>query len=120
MAKVCKMESKDERWLILDGPVDTYWIENMNTVLDDNKFLTLLNGDRIMMPTEVGILIEVDDLSNASPATISRCGMIFIDEADLGWVPYAASWIDRKYDPEVKEYLADLFEKWFPRMIRVK
>lgn len=120
MAKVCKMESKDERWLILDGPVDTYWIENLNTVLDDNKFLTLLNGDRIMMPSEVGILIEVDDLSGASPATISRCGMIYIDEADLGWIPYAASWIDKKLDPELKELLADLFEKWFPKMIRVK
>jgi dynein heavy chain len=59
MGKLCKMESKDERWMVIDGPVDTYWIESMNTVLDDNKMLTLLNGDRISLPQEVGILMEV-------------------------------------------------------------
>ena len=120
MSRLCKSESKDERWMIIDGPVDTYWIESMNTVLDDNKLLTLLNGDRISLPSEVGILMEVDDLSNASAATISRCGMVYIDPNDLGWVPYAVSWVDTKKDTEVKEYLADLFEKWMTKIIRVK
>lgn len=50
MSRLCKEESSEQRWMILDGPVDTLWIESMNTVLDDNKVLTLLNGDRISLP----------------------------------------------------------------------
>jgi len=50
MSRLCKEESNDERWIIFDGPVDTLWIESMNTLLDDNKILTLLNNDRIALP----------------------------------------------------------------------
>lgn len=93
--EVSVMESEDLRWVVFDGPVDTLWIESMNSVLDDNKVLTLINSSRIALPPEVGLLFEVENLAVASPATVSRCGMIYMDVSSLGYKPYLESWIQR-------------------------
>jgi dynein heavy chain len=71
--------------MILDGPVDTLWIETLNSVLDDSKLLTLNNGDRIALTPNIRLLFEVQDLAVASPATVSRAGMIYLDIEELGW-----------------------------------
>jgi dynein heavy chain, axonemal len=64
---------RDEaRYLVLDGDVDAVWVENMNSVMDDNKLLTLPNGERIRLQNHCKLLFEVYDLQFASPATISR------------------------------------------------
>ena len=65
------------RYIVFDGDVDAVWVENMNSVMDDNKLLTLPNSERIRLRTPYCMMLfEVSDLQYASPATISRCGMV--------------------------------------------
>uniref|UniRef100_A0A8C9QA43 Dynein heavy chain hydrolytic ATP-binding dynein motor region domain-containing protein n=1 Tax=Spermophilus dauricus TaxID=99837 RepID=A0A8C9QA43_SPEDA len=87
--------SEDHKWIISDGPVDALWIENLNTVLDDNKMLCLANSERIKLTPQIHMLFEVQDLKVASPATVSRCGMVFVDPEELKWMPYVKTWMKR-------------------------
>jgi len=99
-------------WFILDGPVDAVWIESMNTVLDDNKILTLASGDRIPMTENTKIMFENENLENASPATVSRCGIVYLSDTELDWAPVVEAWI-RKQAPELQSSLRALFLKYF-------
>jgi dynein heavy chain 1 len=75
-----KGENKMFHWIIFDGEVDPEWAENLNSVLDDNKLLTLPSGERLMIPPNVRIMFEVETLKYATLATVSRCGMVWFSE----------------------------------------
>ena len=94
-----------KKWVWFDGPVDAGWIENMNTVLDDNKMLCLPDGKRIKLPTSFTMLFEVQDLLVASPATVSRCGMVFLEKFNLGYKPIIQTWITKFLKAEEEEHL---------------
>lgn len=93
----------------------------MNSVMDDNRLLTLPNGERIRMQPTCALLFEVGDLEHASPATVSRSGMVFVDPRDLEYAVIWQRWISSQtFDAFARQNLESLFVKYIPRIMERK
>uniref|UniRef100_H2YYB5 AAA+ ATPase domain-containing protein n=1 Tax=Ciona savignyi TaxID=51511 RepID=H2YYB5_CIOSA len=105
------------KWIVLDGDIDPMWIESLNTVMDDNKVLTLASNERIPLTPTMRMLFEISHLKAATPATVSRAGILFVNPADLGWNPPVSSWIDQREVQSERANLTILFDKYVPPIL---
>ena len=122
MRDLANAPDSNPKWIVLDGDLDANWIENMNSVMDDNRLLTLASNERIRLLQNMKMMFEIRDLVFASPATVTRAGVLFISD-DRQYKNYVASWLDGwieelpfvvKADARVllKEKAEALFEKY--------
>ncbi|CAE7908946.1 Dnah3, partial [Symbiodinium sp. KB8] len=114
---------KRRQWLVFDGAIDAMWVEDMNTVrprrrkdfllleplavlcifvslfaafqqvLDDSKKLCLVSGEVIPLRRGMNVIFETRDLATASPATVSRCGMVYMGKACVPWHVVLDAWL---------------------------
>ncbi|KFV69246.1 Dynein beta chain, ciliary, partial [Dryobates pubescens] len=114
MRELANITHDGPKWMVLDGDIDPMWIESLNTVMDDNKVLTLASNERIPLPPSMRLLFEISHLRTATPATVSRAGILYINPSDLGWSPPVSSWIDRREIQAERANLTILFDKYLP------
>ena len=80
--------------------------------MDDNKMLTLVSNERIPLSPSMRMMFEISNLDNATPATVSRAGILFINARDIGSKPFLDSWIERRDNDKEKSSLLALFNKY--------
>ncbi|XP_017386889.1 dynein heavy chain 9, axonemal isoform X4 [Cebus imitator] len=119
MRELANITHDGPKWILLDGDIDPMWIESLNTVMDDNKVLTLASNERIPLNPTMKLLFEISHLHTATPATVSRAGILYINPADLGWNPTVSSWIDKREIQTERANLTILFDKYLPTCLDI-
>ncbi|RXN33505.1 dynein heavy chain axonemal [Labeo rohita] len=114
MRELSAISHDGPKWIVLDGDIDPMWIESLNTVMDDNKVLTLASNERVSLTPSMRLLFEISHLKAATPATVSRAGILYVNPQDLGWSSYVTSWIDTRQAQSERANLTILFDKYVP------
>ena len=112
--KVVREPAEVKSWIICDGDIDPEWVESLNSVLDDNRLLTMPSGERIQFGPNVNFIFETHDLKFASPATVSRMGMIFLDQESSDVKCIVSCWIRRQPEADqmkLQGWIDDYFFK---------
>lgn len=107
------------KWIVLDGDLDANWIESMNSVMDDNKMLTLSSNERIPLKQNMRLLFEIRDLKYVTPATVSRAGILYISsDGGSQWRSFMASWVTTKgTNVSQRTSLGETMNKYVPPII---
>ena len=113
MRELANVPDDNPKWILLDGDLDANWIESMNSVMDDNRLLTLPSNERIRLLPHMKLIFEIRDLKFATPATATRAGILYISEGRQ-WHNMATSWINRVVKPycEKAKWKDPLPVKW--------
>ena len=121
MRELSNIPDENPKWILLDGDLDANWIESMNSVMDDNKLLTLPSNERIRLLPHMKLIFEIRDLKFATPATATRAGILYISEGEQ-WNNMIQSWTKRvlplyaakakwKDPAQPQQWVADLVTK---------
>eukprot|EP00906_Rhabdomonas_costata_P001229 RCo001932 len=111
--KVMEEPAGVRSWIVCDGDIDPEWVESLNSVLDDNRLLTMPSGERIQFGDNVNFIFETHSLAFASPATVSRMSVIYLSEEDVDPHSAVKSWLANMVAPENQAQLAEWIDKYF-------
>ncbi|XP_045466552.1 dynein axonemal heavy chain 7-like [Harmonia axyridis] len=115
-----KFSTLDGCWLVIDSPVQSYWIETLYSVLEEKRIFTLGSGDFLEMKNSNPIIFEVADLNKASPSLVSRCCVIHFETSSEPWLELVKPWIKKNYinwPDNVQQLLEDLIFWLVPALL---
>ncbi|KAK0162631.1 hypothetical protein PV327_006394 [Microctonus hyperodae] len=107
------LQNKIKKWIVFDGPVESVLTENLNILLDDNdcRTLPLPTGEIIEISDSMSVILETDNIEEASPGTVSRCGIIYIEQKIVGYKHHIAAWvIEQKFHDKYNKFMNILIE----------
>ena len=110
-------------WIVCDGDIDPEWIESLNSVLDDNHLLTLPNGERIAFGGNINFIFETHNVRFASPATVSRMGMIFVSDDEISSKRLVSKWLLSQVETrrsQLEGWLDDFFDKALDYVVNMR